>query len=152
LDAEFKLNPRCISSSSWRKVLEFRNKGLGEEREDTRVIDPKGGTMISSTVVTVPTRGGGTHYTQYRQTESSYWITSQEMLNMRWVFYNFSPLLKYQNIFAIFVTALFFLARRYRDSEITDKIIKCMDKAEDFEGDRISEHVEAKILYDRRMN
>ena len=107
LDAEFKLNPRCISSAIWRKVLEFRDKGLGEEREDTRVIDPKGGTMISSIVVTVPTRGG-THYTQYWQTESSYWITSQEMLNMRWVFYNFSPLLKYQNIFAIFVTALFF--------------------------------------------
>jgi len=58
LDAEFKLNPRCISSAIWRKVLEFRNKGLGEEREDTRVIDPKGGTMISSIVVTVPTRGG----------------------------------------------------------------------------------------------
>ena len=45
-----------------------------------------------------------------------------------------------------------FLERRYRDSEITEKIIKCMDKAEDFEGDRISEHVQAKILYDGRMN
>ena len=108
--------------------------------------------MISSVVVTVPTGGGG--YTLYSVLTN--WVILLDYIpgdvKHEMGFLQFLSTSEISKYFCHICCSFIFLERRYRDSEITEKIIKCMDKAEDFEGDRISEHVQAKILYDGRMN